>query len=326
MMDKERITFIDVAKGIGIILVVCGHVMAEGNKPFIYSDILHEYIYSFHMALFFIIGGVLLKCQVKRKNEIDIDYVKHKTHSLLRGLLIPYFTWSLIYFILDNEILNRGIFEWIVCIMTFRGRAPIWFLGALFWAECFAVFLIYITKGQKKSLMIIALITAILSILSWRCYEQLDALSVFTKYVIVPVVRGVVCLLFVLLGYIISDNITKTENKSKTAVKLLIAIAISLTAYIVCGTENNLHTFAIGNMYSFIITGISGSCMVLYACKLNCEFVDSKGLEYIGQHSLGIMCIHYTHLPFMQYATDVCNFIGLGGGKRLHFIGHNSAL
>ena len=52
--NGKRIAYIDVAKGIGIILVVCGHIIAEGNKPFKYSNIIHGYIYSFHMALFFI--------------------------------------------------------------------------------------------------------------------------------------------------------------------------------------------------------------------------------------------------------------------------------
>ena len=31
--NGKRIAYIDVAKGIGIILVVCGHIIAEGNKP-----------------------------------------------------------------------------------------------------------------------------------------------------------------------------------------------------------------------------------------------------------------------------------------------------
>ena len=66
MDEKNRIAYIDVAKGIGIILVVCGHVIGEGEKSFKYSNILHDYIYSFHMALFFIISGILLEKKYKQ--------------------------------------------------------------------------------------------------------------------------------------------------------------------------------------------------------------------------------------------------------------------
>lgn len=47
----KRIEYLDYAKGIGIILVVLGHILIKGN--------IKIYIYSFHMPLFFIISGYL---------------------------------------------------------------------------------------------------------------------------------------------------------------------------------------------------------------------------------------------------------------------------
>lgn len=46
----RRIVWVDVCKGIGIILVVLGHT----GSPFV------RLIYSFHMLLFFIISGFLV--------------------------------------------------------------------------------------------------------------------------------------------------------------------------------------------------------------------------------------------------------------------------
>ena len=44
-MNKEkRIEWIDIAKGIGILLVVLGHITK--------NEVLYEIIYSFHMPLF----------------------------------------------------------------------------------------------------------------------------------------------------------------------------------------------------------------------------------------------------------------------------------
>ena len=48
-----RIDEIDVMRGIGILLVVIGHVFPAGKR-------VHTFIYSFHMPLFFIISGMAL--------------------------------------------------------------------------------------------------------------------------------------------------------------------------------------------------------------------------------------------------------------------------
>ncbi len=48
-MSEKRIEWIDVLKGIGIILVILGHTHV----------LFRTYIFSFHMPLFFFISGYL---------------------------------------------------------------------------------------------------------------------------------------------------------------------------------------------------------------------------------------------------------------------------
>ena len=50
---NNRIEFLDISKGIGIILVVLGHSLNTIDLP-------GRWIYSFHMPFFFYISGVLL--------------------------------------------------------------------------------------------------------------------------------------------------------------------------------------------------------------------------------------------------------------------------
>lgn len=47
----SRIVFVDVAKGIGILLVIIGHVVPYGD------NYLSRFIFGFHMPLFFILSG-----------------------------------------------------------------------------------------------------------------------------------------------------------------------------------------------------------------------------------------------------------------------------
>ena len=57
-IDKEagdRLDWVDVARGIGILAVVIGHVWTRGP--------VRDALYSFHMPLFFILSGMLSRPQ-----------------------------------------------------------------------------------------------------------------------------------------------------------------------------------------------------------------------------------------------------------------------
>lgn len=77
--DNVRLAFIDIAKGILIILVVMGHI-APGDTA------LHHYIFWFHMPAFLLISGFFLKSTFVFKEEIE---------KKLKRLMIPYLFFSL---------------------------------------------------------------------------------------------------------------------------------------------------------------------------------------------------------------------------------------
>ena len=52
----QRVGYLDIAKGIGIILVVMGH-----NDFALISPFAHKFIYSFHMPMFFFMSGMFFK-------------------------------------------------------------------------------------------------------------------------------------------------------------------------------------------------------------------------------------------------------------------------
>ena len=66
-MNKEnRIATLDIAKGIGILLVVIGHCYSKYTK-------IEGIIYGCHMPLFFIISGVIYG---KRNKEFSFNFNK----------------------------------------------------------------------------------------------------------------------------------------------------------------------------------------------------------------------------------------------------------
>ncbi len=77
---RKRLDFIDYAKAIGIILVVIGHIN-------VYNSSCKAWIYAFHMPLFFLLSGLLLK---------PSDNFKAFINKKARRIMVPYFIWGLI--------------------------------------------------------------------------------------------------------------------------------------------------------------------------------------------------------------------------------------
>lgn len=74
---RTRLIYLDFAKGVGIVLMVIGHIHA--------NDMLNKYIYAFHMPLFFIVSGMLYS-----ENKTFIKLVKTR----FRALVIPYIVFG----------------------------------------------------------------------------------------------------------------------------------------------------------------------------------------------------------------------------------------
>jgi len=123
----KRLDYIDMAKGIGIILVVLGHIIYT-------EESIRVWISSFHMPLFFLIAGIVMAI----KNESNID-IRKKFNSLI----IPYMWFSLIDFIIDigNVLLGKidiSVFITnLISSVTFYGKSVLWFLTALFLSEVY---------------------------------------------------------------------------------------------------------------------------------------------------------------------------------------------
>ena len=63
---KSRIMYIDRLKGIGILCVVIGHLIAVFTEEAPLLSTLYSFIYLFHMPLFSFLSGLTGKCNLKK--------------------------------------------------------------------------------------------------------------------------------------------------------------------------------------------------------------------------------------------------------------------
>lgn len=151
MKDKTRLEYLDAAKGLGILLVILGHIYAW--NPNINRKILVTWIYSFHMPLFFIVSGML----IKYKNYCNI---KEFIFSRIKHILVPYIVFSLcnalvriLLYGYDESAFIRDV----ICTFILIG-VDTWFLQALFLAE---IMFIVIRKIVKNEYILTSVIAAL---------------------------------------------------------------------------------------------------------------------------------------------------------------------
>jgi len=146
---SKRVPFLDIAKGITIILVVIGH----SSLPHVVS----KWIWSFHVPLFFMVSGMLFS---KEKYPTFLKF----TSNRLKLLAIPFILFSIIvlyiYSLIDKNISLNSFLN-----VGWQGIA-LWFIPVLFLTE-----LLYYSICKFKPILIL-FILIILTIVGYYLYIQ----------------------------------------------------------------------------------------------------------------------------------------------------------
>lgn len=166
--NQMRNRIIDIAKGIAIFLVIFGHITHVPE--------IRQYIWSFHIPLFFFISGVLIKTN---KCQNFTRYLGKKSVQLLIPYLIFYIVTFLYWLILEKNTRGAELAWWSQIIGLFYGtynlqymyfNGALWFIPCLFSMEILYWFIAKITRWRIRiALLIILCLTGIYAspYLSW---------------------------------------------------------------------------------------------------------------------------------------------------------------
>ena len=159
-MAKARNDSIDVSKGIGIILVVIGHVLSPVMSGNSILEWLYSVIYTFHMPLFFFVSGYVAK-KLVTKPVAKIELIKQR---LLR-LMVPYCVWAVIYLpmkiIMAEHVRFSDEYKWYSFFLGNNPDGQLWFLYVLFVISIFMIF--FVTSKNISALTILFMVGSILA-------------------------------------------------------------------------------------------------------------------------------------------------------------------
>ena len=283
MAKIKRNNKIDIIKGIGIILVVFGHVINSNVN--INGMNINNILYIFHMPLFFLVSGYLTKYE---KDCTFKEYLKKKS----KAILIPYFIFSILCFIYWFIIERRIRHQMDVSVIKVLLNIPLgfindkyllpnivlWFLPCLFISE---ILFYMIRKIKNKYIQyLIEIIIFIVGIILCN-FKIILPFGIETAFV---------SLLFLSIGNIYGKFEEKINSKKYIIIPVILIFYI--LAYVYNGGISMLgHKYGIP--YLFVLGAISGTGIIyLISSLLENTKIVNKSLVFLGKNSLTIMLCH----------------------------------
>ena len=283
-ISAKRLEWIDLAKGITMILVIIGHTVHLG--------LLRYVIYSFHMSLFFIVSGVTY-----RTSE-NTEMFKHKMKKSFRYLILPTIVIYLLQIIIE-AILNFNKILWIDYFLTktyiaifasgydikfgsktIVGIGAVWFFVVLFISKTLYDYLHL--KLKQNIFIIVVLSLSVCGVVIGNL--QALPLSFDIALAVLPLY---------LVGKYIQKNTPLIKNTIILSISLLIWALTFFLEYMVkkCSMEFTIRTYPLYPLC--FLTAIAGSIFILSA-SISLLKIKSflKPLIFIGKNSMYLFWVH----------------------------------
>lgn len=280
VLNSNRVPVLDIMKGVGIILVVMGHVSHEPH--------LSSWIYSFHMPLFFFISG--LSFFIASKKDYIWKQIKH--------LLIPYLIFSILsfayWYLLElpfRKITDVNPVEQFLNIFIARAgedsflyNIVLWFLPCLFVSNI--LFYIYWRLSRGNYIFSLILFFIVVGCFCTYYYPDLNLpFCLNQSFCALPIVG---------VGYGIMSLIKRRSgvlSRKPVVRKLLFIVSVAVMIAICILEPSNdmrMNNYGMGYLL-FLFLAFVG---IYFVYCLSTFLVKIQFCFFLGMNSLLIMLLH----------------------------------
>ena len=283
---KQRVEYIDLAKGFCILLVILGHTFGPLN-----NTETNTMLGSFRMPLYFFLSGLFFK-----RYAGLVNFILRKINKLV----IPFFFFTITAYILYIAgWLIKGRFDLISELLkdiaiNFREEfvylnPPLWFLMTLFNTSLIFYLLIIISdklyiksKGARNVAMAVICFTVGISGFELGVYHINLPLWIDTSMTAVP---------FYFLGYFFKEETDfLIPNKSDRLIPVYLVALAAVVYFLAKKIELVTNTYQ-GDFISFYVTAICGTLFVLLVAKLINKKVPI--ISFLGRYSIIVLGTHW---------------------------------
>ena len=258
--NRQRITYIAQAQLVGCILVILGHSIPLNWQVPNVIKVVDEYLYNFHMPLFFFVSGYLFYKTDSVERYSYLHYIKKRSWRLL----IPYVAVTLIGIV--PKVFTSGFFNdggefsvWYLFKNFFAPRENVWghlwFLPTLFLISLFS-FLFAKLKNRTKAGYTVLVILLF----------GLPLLLPLTEWLAINDVFKNTC--FYALGILFAKSVFEKTFEKHRAVFLL-SLPVAIITYVFAGNNN---------IINILLKEASAVCMLFFVLTI-CTYFDITNLK-----------------------------------------------
>lgn len=252
---------------------------------------LHDFIYGFHMILFYFLSGYFFR------DEKVVKDGRRYLFRKVRGLYWPYVKWSIFFIMLHNLFYNLGFNEtllsqqemWINIKRSIRGLwqgehflGAYWFLISLFWEIVIFSIIVWIDNYFKfKNLKFIL----VLALFSFGLISMELKLDIWLK-------RELMILPFFYFGYLVgNDKSNVLDIRCCKELAYFCCFPVLLVMAIFIHIEVGLSIF--GQYYGYIVTSFCGIYLIMIISSQLKETKFGLLFDKLGGVTLQIMTFHF---------------------------------
>lgn len=308
-MAKQRLDWLDIAKGIAILLVIVGHTV---NNP----SIIRQVIFSFHMPFFFILAGYTFR--IKPWGEL----LKTSCARLLVPYMLIVFAWKVPMFLTTGAPVTLDAFAKGLGSVFFASGTDFyllgidavgmsWFLVALFLSRIILNVLMIAFERFDVSVVWQALACIVLAFCGISCSKLLG--------IYLPLDADLCCYTVFLMW---CGHMMRVYSLEPNRARWFVVLGIGLV-WVACMQISNLELAArhLDNPLAATVGALAGTYFVCWVSTL-IEKLKSVGalrwlecfLVFCGKNSMAIFCIHAIDWMFPWQAMPFLKTLPFSGG------------
>ncbi len=278
-MNNDRAKYIDILKGIAIILVVLGHVELFLVKQ---TSIIITVIATIHVPTFIFLSGFLSYKKTAKMGTVNLRVL---STDKFKRLIIPFFVVSFLYsFIFKINYLR---------LIESSYKYGYWFTLSLFYLYIIYLFANTIRTKVEKIWKDLAIYFMIYNILLLIYYSHILPIEVFNILSYQQIIFYFPVFFF---GVLMKKYLSYFESLTNNNILVFCALVIftfCITLY---------HSFKIDKLLLLILSNITGVYTLVSIIKRmeGSKFVNNKTLNYIGNKSFEIYLIHFFLLELIK--------------------------
>lgn len=282
MVGKKRIEWVDIAKGIAILLMVIGHEVPSG--------LLYVFIFSFHMPLFFIISGYTSRKTKTWKVIIQKSKKMFKRIWLLASLMV--ILLGLETLILNQVSMTKMVVNDIHGIFIGANTVPnvsvMWFLFVFFWSKLLFDILQVLFPNQYNG-MILGVLALFGYIVSRHIWLPQD-------FDLVPIAA-----FFMWVGSYWREINDTVDNNSMAYKGGLLGLFILWIYCIQHGLSIEMALRHFPNFILCLLEAVAGTIIISYISKAFSTKKFFNSIKLVGKHTLAVLCIHHLDLYWILW-------------------------